>query len=69
MSLQIEILPRRFKFEEQELPDPSPDMKVKQVIDFYSAQFPELNNASIVGPEIKDGKQEFTFKTVLGDKG
>lgn len=69
MTLQIEVLQRKFKFEEQELPEPNPDFTPQQVVEFYSAQYPELNNASIVGPVIKDGVQEFSFKTVLGTKG
>lgn len=69
MPLEIAVLPRKFFFEKEELPDPNNTLKVKEVVDFYSMQYPELNNASIVGPEIKDGAQVFTFKTILGDKG
>lgn len=69
MSLQITVLKRKFIFEEKELPEINEKLSAKQVADFYSGQYPELNNATIVGPEIKDGEQVFTFKTVLGQKG
>lgn len=69
MALQIEILQRKFVFDKQTLPDPNPDFSAEQVREFYSAQYPELNNASIVGPNIINDSQEFSFKTVLGTKG
>lgn len=69
MGLQIEVLKRKFMFDEQELPEPNPSFSTTEVRDFYSGQYPELNNASIIGPVIKDGKQLFTFKTIIGSKG
>lgn len=69
MALDITILQRKFAFEEHGLPDPNRELSVMEVRDFYSNTYPELNNASIIGPEIKDGAQVFSFKTNLGSKG
>ena len=52
------------------LADPGPEMSPEQVKKHYSsAGYPELTNASIVGPESKDGKSNYTFKKTVGTKG
>ena len=52
-----------------ELADPSRDMKVNEVLDFYSGTYPELTTASVVGPEIKDDKVIYKFQSNVGTKG
>lgn len=69
MALEIKGIPRVFMFDGKELQDPNPDLTPQEVMDLYSANHPELNNGKVVGPEIKDDRQEFTFSAVLGEKG
>lgn len=51
------------------LADPNPDMTADQVLAFYSATYPELNNATVNGPTYRGDKQVFTFRTTVGTKG
>lgn len=72
MALSVKNLKRVFSLDgKTSLPDPNPELTVKEVCDLYSSQYPELNNATVEGPVISAKKetQTFTFKTVLGDKG
>jgi PRTRC genetic system protein C len=69
MALEVKGLERQFIYDEKMLPDINTSLSAKQVMEVYSNTYPELNNGQIVGPEIKDGKQVFTFKTILGTKG
>ncbi len=52
-----------------ELADPSHDMTVNEVLDFYSGQFPELTTATVEGPKIENEKCVYTFKNNVGTKG
>lgn len=69
MALSIKAIKREFIINDKSCPDPNPELSVKEVMDLYSNQFPELNNATVSGPELKKDKQVFTFVTKLGDKG
>lgn len=69
MSLQTTKLKRVFKYGDIELPDPSPTMDPKDVMQFYSGQYPELTNASLDGPSIKDDEMVFEFGKTVGTKG
>ena len=69
MALSIKNLVREFSFNDTILPDPNPTLSPDEVMALYSGTYPELNNATLVGPEIVEDKQVFTFKTVLGTKG
>ena len=51
------------------LADPNPDMTPDQVLAFYSATYPELNNSTVNGPDYRDDTQVYTFKTTVGTKG
>ena len=67
--MKTEILKRVFLKDKTELADPSRDMKVNEVLDFYSGTYPELTTASVVGPEIKDDKVIYKFQSNVGTKG
>lgn len=72
MALSVKNLKRVFLLDgKTSLPDPNPELTVKEVMDLYSSQYPQLNNATVEGPVIDEKKeqQKFTFKTVLGEKG
>lgn len=66
---EVQQLDRVFKHKEQVLPDPDAKMSTDEVLDFYSAQFPELNNAKVSGPVVIDDKLQYEFSTSVGTKG
>lgn len=71
MALSVKNLKRVFSLDgKTSLPDPNPELTVKEVMDLYSSQYPQLNNATIEGPTInpKTETQSFKFVTQLGDK-
>lgn len=63
-----DILKRRFKYKETVLDD-IPNLTVHEILKHYSMTFPELTNATIVGPNIVNGVAEYSFKTLFGTKG
>lgn len=67
--MEINEIPRVFKYDKKDLPDPNPKWSTKQVVDFYSSGYPELVNATIDGGEFKDNQMTFEIKTVIGTKG
>lgn len=69
MSVTVTTLVREFAYNGVALPDPGPALTVEQVRDVYSATYPEIVTASIEGPEIKGGKQVYTFRRAVGTKG
>lgn len=69
MALNIKDMARVFKHGEIELSDPAETMSPDDVLSFYSNTYPELTNANVHGPEIKDGIVEYVFKSVVGTKG
>ena len=69
MTITVTTLVRAFAYNGVALPDPGPALPVEQVRDVYSATYPEIVTASIEGPEIKGGKQVYTFRRAVGTKG
>jgi PRTRC genetic system protein C len=73
MALQVTELPRVFELDSGgakiTLDDPDPALTPKEVAGFYSPTYPELTNAHIKGPEIKDDKAVFRFSATMGTKG
>ena len=69
MALEIKGMERVFKFKGKNLPDPDEDFTIGQVIDFYSNQFPEINNANVIGPKMEDDTAVYEIGSVVGDKG
>jgi len=62
-------LKRVFKHKDKVLADPDASMSSDDVLDFYSNQFPELNNSKVSGPIAKDDVLEYEFTTSVGTKG
>lgn len=61
---------RVFSYNGAVLADPDPTMSPEVVKKHYSnAGYPELTNASTVGPEHTNGKTVYTFKKSVGTKG
>lgn len=69
MSLEAKTLKRVFKYGKLTLSDPDPIMEPKDVMQFYSGQYPELTNASLEGPSIENDKIMFEFGKTVGVKG
>lgn len=69
----IENVERQFLHNGKKLTDPGSDLDEKGVRDFYAQAIPELTNAGIHGPDIKEegGKTiaVYTFNNKVGEKG
>lgn len=75
MALNVTNLNRQFflkqdgKNKDIELNDPNGEMSPEEVMKFYSGKYPELTNATIVGPKVEGNKAVYSFKTIVGTKG
>jgi PRTRC genetic system protein C len=67
--MEIAQLTREFQYKGITLPDPNPTMTVKEVMNFYANEYPELLSGSVDAGTVKDDKLVFEVKTVLGTKG
>lgn len=67
--MEITPLPRKFRFKNFDHPDPDPTMTTEQVLNFYSAKYPDLTSSTISGPIIHNDMRIYEFKSVLGTKG
>ena len=52
-----------------EIPDPDPTLSLDDVMSLYSGMYPELTTATVHGPEYRDDKLVYRFKSVIGTKG
>ena len=71
MALNITTAVRVFVIDKTgvEIPDPDPKLSLEDVMALYSGMFPELTTATIHGPEYKEDKVIYRFKSVIGTKG
>lgn len=75
MALNISTYKRKFVYEKDGkdivFPDPGTNIVPDKVADFYSAQYPELINARIEGPELDDKTETviYTISTKAGTNG
>ena len=69
MEVTIQALKRVFMYGDRQLTDPNPNMIPKEVLKFYSNNYPELINSNIAGPVLKDDKAIYEFKLSIGTKG
>ncbi len=46
-----------------------PQFSIEEVRSFYAAQFPELTNAAITGPETVGERLRYSFERAIGSKG
>lgn len=51
------------------LNDPGEFFSPEAVMTFYSATYPILTNAKIVGPDIKNDEVQYRFESTMGTKG
>jgi PRTRC genetic system protein C len=73
MPLAVNGMERSFTFkkgmEQVELGDPDPSGSPEAVMSYYSNIYPELTTASVHGPEIREDKAVYEFRTTIGTKG
>jgi PRTRC genetic system protein C len=69
MAATINQLTRVFEYGGMELPDPGAGMTPSQVRDTFSAAYPELATAEVVGPETRGNKLVYSFRRQAGAKG
>lgn len=69
MAMTTTELRRVFKYNSVDLPDPGAGLSAEDVRELLSATYPEILNATIEGPEEKDGQLVYTFKRAVGTKG
>jgi PRTRC genetic system protein C len=67
--MKINIVEREFVYHGTTLPCPNPKFSIEEVRLFYAAQFPELTNAAITGPETVGDRLRYTFERAIGSKG
>ena len=69
MALNVTGMKRVFKFGSRELEDPNKNMSPDEVMQFYSATYPELTTSTVHGPKMEGDKAVYEFKTTVGTKG
>ena len=69
MPLVKQQLKRVFIYKKQELQDPNSALTPAEVLDYYSDTHPELVNATMTGPEIKQDSLIFEFDVKFKEKG
>lgn len=69
MALEIKEVERSFVFGDQKISDPNPSLPVDSVINLLSSSYPELVNANLKGPVVKDGVATYTLSNELKSKG
>lgn len=73
MALVVNGIERSFTFkkgsETIKLSDPNPAESPEAVMSYYSNIYPELTTATVHGPQIKEDKAVYEFKTTIGTKG
>jgi PRTRC genetic system protein C len=69
MALVKQELQRVFNYKKEKLQDPNPALSPVEVLDHYSDTYPELVNATMTGPDIKDDKASFEFVVKFKEKG
>lgn len=60
---------RVFKYGNRTLEDPGANMSPEEVIQFYSATYPELTTSNVHGPKVEGDQAVYEFKTTVGTKG
>lgn len=69
MALQAQAIERRFVYAGMPLPDPSSTMSPAEVLQLWSATYPELLNAAVEGPTVEGAVHTYSFVKAVRDKG
>ena len=67
--MKINLVEREFVYHGTTLACPNPKFSIEEVRAFYAAQFPELTNAAITGPETGGDRLRYSFERAIGSKG
>ncbi len=67
--MKTQLVERIFLFNNRKFPDPNPKAEPAQVRELLAITDPDITNASIEGPELKDGKAIYRFVRQVGTKG
>jgi PRTRC genetic system protein C len=68
-TLTVKRLPRVFKYQGTEMPDPSPTATPEQALKLLATSYPQLTNASVESPVVEGGKLVCNIKVAVGTKG
>lgn len=73
MALEVTHLKRKFTISKDgktiDLADPNADMSPAEVMKFYSGNHPELTNAIVDGPTVKNDQAIYNFTVKAGKLG
>ncbi len=73
MALNVKGIARTFTFKRNNetitLQDPDPAQTPDAVMGYYANLYPELTTATVHGPELKEDKAVYEFRTTIGTKG
>ncbi|MDR1221821.1 MAG: PRTRC system protein C [Tannerella sp.] len=73
MALVVNGIERSFTFKKGNetitLSDPNLSDTPDAVMSYYANLYPELTTASVHGPEIREDRVVYEFKTTIGTKG
>jgi PRTRC genetic system protein C len=69
MTIEINALERKFKYNQISLSDPNPAFTIEQVRDFYANVYPEIINAEIEGPTVEGNTHRYNYRRAVGTKG
>lgn len=69
MAVEKTILVRRFMYEQQEIPDPNPELEPTEVQAVHALTYPELANATLQGPETCEKWMTYSYQRKIGTKG
>ena len=64
----MERLKREFIFNDNVLPDPNPNISPEEVKEIYANEYPELITANVFGPDYRDDKAIYEFKSSFKPK-
>lgn len=67
--MKTQKVERVFVFNNHRYPDPNPAAEPAQVRELLALADPDLTNASVEGPELKDGVAMYKFVRQVGTKG
>jgi PRTRC genetic system protein C len=69
MPVSIKSVPRVFKYDATEIPDPLPNATPKRCLEVLRTSYPQFANAAVDGPFHEGGKQVYQIKVAAGTKG
>jgi PRTRC genetic system protein C len=69
MPAIITSVPRVFRYQGTEMPDPLPNATTERCLAVLRTSYPQFANATVDGPLYEGGKQVWQIKVAVGTKG